>query len=570
MALNISVLEISGNVVVTASGSVNLTGLNYLDNSGGGASLVAPTNGVILYTITGTSRYSGATTTIPSLGPGTPTGPTSFSGDSFGFEGITGIIYVPQSYVSNTQINGSMTFNSSTLTSLGFSAGTYTMSWGSDSLTVQVGEPPISPTPTITSTVTPTNTITPTPTSTPQLTTIEITSVNYNGEIADISFTGCSGNIVNIGEQTIPYNYSAVEVYGEYELYFSGWNKTCLLSVPCPSPTPTNTNTPTATPTVTPTMTPTGTPTIPAGSPYYFFVSEGGNAVPPSASGNTEFFYTSGGPTTVTYNPNYTGGTFQLYFNRYSSDGTDNLTAMQGLDTTGGTITMVQGSNTVIYTGNSFAYTYTDGGAPNQWLNLQVTGSSQQTIVSGGMFVSGSPIYVSFGTPAPTPTPSATSVTPTPTPSSGASSSFNVTVLEVGPNVVWSGSGSFDLTNLTLASTLNATGGYGAASATWVVGPDNTSPTSSDVYSGITFTTYPTSFGTGGIGPTSFAGSLFGMVTISGPSSRQVLVPSGYVSGTNISGSMTFNSTTLSAMGLTPGTYTYSWGTGSLTLQIGT
>jgi hypothetical protein len=54
---------------------------------------------------------------------------------------------------------------------------------------------------------------------------------------------------------------------------------------------------------------------------------------------------------------------------------------------------------------------------------------------------------------------------------------------------------------------------------------------------------------------------------------REVVVPQGYVSGTVISGSMTYNTQTIAGMGLTPGTYTWSWGTGgntsTLTMIIG-
>jgi hypothetical protein len=49
-------------------------------------------------------------------------------------------------------------------------------------------------------------------------------------------------------------------------------------------------------------------------------------------------------------------------------------------------------------------------------------------------------------------------------------------------------------------------------------------------------------------------------------------VPSGYTSGSSLSDSDTFDSTTISALGLTPGTYTYTWGSGgnadSLTVDI--
>lgn len=41
-----------------------------------------------------------------------------------------------------------------------------------------------------------------------------------------------------------------------------------------------------------------------------------------------------------------------------------------------------------------------------------------------------------------------------------------------------------------------------------------------------------------------------------------VLVPVGYVSGQSLSGTGTYSSTTIAALGMTPGTYTWTWGTG--------
>ena len=173
--------------------------------------------------------------------------------------------------------------------------------------------------------------------------------------------------------------------------------------------------------------------------------------------------------------------------------------------------------------------------------------------------------------PTPTVTPTSSlgltptnTVTPTPTTTPGVSGNFNITVSQVGPNVVWSGSGSFNLTSLTLNQNFpGVTGGFNRGFAQFIVGP--TSPSPATTYSGSSFTTFPTSFGPtpGGLPPSSSSGSLFGVVQTAGTGGpREVLVPQGYVSGTVISGSMTYNSQTIAGMGLTPGTYTWAWGSG--------
>jgi uncharacterized protein (TIGR02145 family) len=92
---------------------------------------------------------------------------------------------------------------------------------------------------------------------------MRITSDNYDGQLADITFTPCSGGTINIGNVTLPYYYQSDYYYGIYNLYFPDFDKTCTLEVPCLSPTPTQTptQTPTRTPAPSPTQTPTNTPT---------------------------------------------------------------------------------------------------------------------------------------------------------------------------------------------------------------------------------------------------------------------------------------------------------------------
>lgn len=101
-----------------------------------------------------------------------------------------------------------------------------------------------------------------------------------------------------------------------------------------------------------------------------------------------------------------------------------------------------------------------------------------------------------------------------------------------------------------------------------------TGPTSSELQSedGYYGFTGPTSFGTGGlISLSSGSGDLVSMDAGGVP--ETLFVPHGYVSGSTLSSSATSDNATFSSLGVTPGTYTWSWGNGadadSFTLQIG-
>jgi hypothetical protein len=175
-------------------------------------------------------------------------------------------------------------------------------------------------------------------------------------------------------------------------------------------------------------------------------------------------------------------------------------------------------------------------------------------------------------TPTPTITPTITSTsvtptvtptntpTPTITPSQGSPSVFTAVITEVGSNVAMSGTGSFNLGDLSLAYTYAGTGAVVYPS----IGQLTIGTIGSTIlqYSGATLTG-PNSFGGGGGGSAnSGTGSMFGVGPV-GFGDRTILVPNGYVSGNIITGTATYLNKTLSSLGLTPGTYTWSWGTGS-------
>jgi hypothetical protein len=104
--------------------------------------------------------------------------------------------------------------------------------------------------------------------------TIQITTDNYNGQTAIITFTPDNGGpVVNLGSQVLPYDYNSDYYYGTYSLYFPSFDTTCTLVIAGQTPTPT----PTITPTITPTMTPTPSPT----QPKQYYVYRLCNSTPP-------------------------------------------------------------------------------------------------------------------------------------------------------------------------------------------------------------------------------------------------------------------------------------------------
>lgn len=141
----------------------------------------------------------------------------------------------------------------------------------------------------------------------------------------------------------------------------------------------------------------------------------------------------------------------------------------------------------------------------------------------------------------------------------GGTGSFNVTISQVGFDVVWSGSGSFNLTDLTLTSSSNISPGFAANQAIWAIGVAG----NYDAYGGASLT-YPTTMSTGGGGggsPTA-TGDLVGVIP-GGPTNRVILVPSGYTSGSPLSSSVIYSNTTIAGLGLSGGTYTWAWGSGA-------
>ena len=140
-----------------------------------------------------------------------------------------------------------------------------------------------------------------------------------------------------------------------------------------------------------------------------------------------------------------------------------------------------------------------------------------------------------------------------------------MTISEVGSDVIMSGSGSLNLTGL-IEGSVQANGGINGTSGTWVIG-SSTAFFARKFYGNIV-NVYPNSFGSGYTAPTSYSGDTFGVQI--GSISRDIILPIGYTSGSPLSGAATFANNTISSMGLTPGTYLYSWGSDSIRLEIAT
>lgn len=127
-----------------------------------------------------------------------------------------------------------------------------------------------------------------------------------------------------------------------------------------------------------------------------------------------------------------------------------------------------------------------------------------------------------------------------------------ITVEQVGANVVTTGSGTLNLASLSGDGPTSDNAKIEPFSADVIVGITSAGI---DFYRGITG---PSSFGTGGlVEATGGSGDTFGLDSIF------LIVPDGYQSGGKLFGTSYYENTTLAALGVTPGSYTWTWGTGA-------
>ena len=136
--------------------------------------------------------------------------------------------------------------------------------------------------------------------------------------------------------------------------------------------------------------------------------------------------------------------------------------------------------------------------------------------------------------------------------SAPATAGYIVTLEEVGSDVVATGSGPIDLTGLTFQFALPSASAVIPITGVIITGGALLADV--DVYLGFTG---PLNFGGG-----AFEGADGGTGDKVGIDNQFLAVPAGYTSGDPLSGTSTFLNEDFTSLGVTPGTYVWSWGTG--------
>jgi len=140
-----------------------------------------------------------------------------------------------------------------------------------------------------------------------------------------------------------------------------------------------------------------------------------------------------------------------------------------------------------------------------------------------------------------------------------AHAAFVVNLQQVGANVVGNGSGTINTAGLTpdpdfFSGFDFGQAAIGARDPFMALGP--VTDTAVNVYDGISG---PSNFGPGG-GFTASSGSGDAVTMYF---DARLYVPSGYVSGAALSDTATWANQSFNSLGVTPGTYTWTWGSGA-------
>ena len=146
---------------------------------------------------------------------------------------------------------------------------------------------------------------------------------------------------------------------------------------------------------------------------------------------------------------------------------------------------------------------------------------------------------------------------------------YSVTLKEVGSNVVANGSGPINLTGLAFFGP----GSFFITTLVPSLGRISTGPPPSGLGSVDVYRVFsgPANFGSGGQHNATESLSSGNFVGIQA-SVDELFVPHGYISNSALSSSATWTGATFASLGVTPGTFVWTWGTGAnqnFTLIIG-
>ncbi len=125
----INAVELNGDVIISASGSANISDLNIIYQNIYEDGFISPEYGVIVVGI-GDAKYLTPVSGPLSVGGGSYTQPNSDTAGIVGIQATDGVVILPYGYVSGDDLSASSTYSTTTLTALGLTVGTYTWTWG--------------------------------------------------------------------------------------------------------------------------------------------------------------------------------------------------------------------------------------------------------------------------------------------------------------------------------------------------------------------------------------------------------------------------------------------------------
>jgi hypothetical protein len=134
--------QVGTDVVVTGSGTIDLTGLSFFANGSVANAAIIPIQGLLALNHGPIQLYANISGPF-SFGSGASTLASSSSGDAVGLDGFgSNRLFVPSGYVSGNPLSDTSTYNNATFASLGITPGTYTWTWGTgihaDSFELQI------------------------------------------------------------------------------------------------------------------------------------------------------------------------------------------------------------------------------------------------------------------------------------------------------------------------------------------------------------------------------------------------------------------------------------------------